>query len=174
MSDHHSHPAGARLNDYVDGLLDPVAVAAVEQHLARCDGCMAEVARLERLAHALDSLPELPLERSLVAGVLAEIEPSPLRDRRLSVALAAQLILALALLPIGWAVIASRLPLVPRPSLEEWAARLIGLLPAPTLGSWLPTLAPILWLLLLAALALFWLLGNRALLAPARPVGGER
>lgn len=174
MSDLHSHPGEGRLNDYVDGLLDPDAVAVIERHLARCAPCAAEVAALEQVTLALGTLPELALERSLVAGVLAEIEPAPLPDRRLSVALAVQLLLSIALLPAGWVVIASWLTLLPRPALEAWSARLIALLPAPAVGSWLPTLAPMLWLLVLAALALFWLLGNRALLAPVPPRGGER
>lgn len=43
------HPPDDRLNDHVDGLLDPATEAAVSSHLARCAECAAEVASLRHL-----------------------------------------------------------------------------------------------------------------------------
>lgn len=58
------HLADDRLNDHVDGLLDPATEAAVTRHLARCAECAAEVASLRHFRAATGALP-----RTLDPGV---------------------------------------------------------------------------------------------------------
>ncbi len=51
------HPDEVRLNDYVDGLLEPAAVPDVERHLQACVSCRAWVDSTRRLLEAAAGLP---------------------------------------------------------------------------------------------------------------------
>ena len=51
------HPEYARLNDYVDGRLDPAWKADVEAHIAVCDACRGRVGAIRSLEARLGSLP---------------------------------------------------------------------------------------------------------------------
>lgn len=53
-----NHPDEARLNDYVDGLLDVDQATEVEAHLAACAECRDRVAALRSLTERLGALPE--------------------------------------------------------------------------------------------------------------------
>ena len=75
------HPGETRLNDYLDGELDPRDEAAVEQHLAECAGCRAELAQLrlvlDRAAALADSIEP---RRDLWAGIDARIDTASSAD----------------------------------------------------------------------------------------------
>ena len=59
------------LAEYVDGALSPEDRARVEQHLAGCPSCAAEVAAVQRLAPVLRSLPEAHPPAGLADAVFA-------------------------------------------------------------------------------------------------------
>lgn len=48
---------GDRLSAYHDQELPPAAAAEVEQHLAQCPACAAELARMQKLSQAFAGLP---------------------------------------------------------------------------------------------------------------------
>ena len=52
------HPAEERLNDWVDGLLEPAAGADVEAHVSACPVCRATVDRLHALLAMAAQLPD--------------------------------------------------------------------------------------------------------------------
>jgi anti-sigma factor ChrR (cupin superfamily) len=52
------HPDPARLSDFADSDLAPRDAAAVEQHVAGCPACRAELARLRALVDRAAALPE--------------------------------------------------------------------------------------------------------------------
>jgi hypothetical protein len=51
------HPAEERLNDWVDGLLEPTAAADVEAHVSACAECRAAVEKLNALLTLTAQLP---------------------------------------------------------------------------------------------------------------------
>jgi anti-sigma factor RsiW len=51
-----NHPDGVTLDDYVDDVLSPSERAAVEAHLAACDGCRELVAGLRSVVAAVSTL----------------------------------------------------------------------------------------------------------------------
>lgn len=56
-----------RVTDYLEGDLDPRARLAVEQHLARCDGCAGYVEQVRRMLDltagaALEPVPDAMLD----------------------------------------------------------------------------------------------------------------
>ena len=61
------------LNEYLDNALAPSARADVDAHIAVCVACAAELASLRSLFAAIESLPEVPLQRDLTFDVLAGI-----------------------------------------------------------------------------------------------------
>jgi hypothetical protein len=52
------HPAEERLNDWVDGLLEPAEAADVEAHVTACAECRASVERLHALLALTAQLPK--------------------------------------------------------------------------------------------------------------------
>ncbi len=72
MSEHIDND---RLQDAVDGQLDPAAVAAIEQHTAVCDECRSAFASLRRLRGELQSLPRaITPPRDLRAGIWQRVD----------------------------------------------------------------------------------------------------
>src|SRR5512134_34092 len=65
-----SHLDEPALNEYLDSALTPARRAEVERHLGTCRECAARLERMQALFAALDSLPDLALERDLAPGVL--------------------------------------------------------------------------------------------------------
>jgi anti-sigma factor RsiW len=64
-----------RLQDWLDGELDPAGVTAFETHLAGCAMCQNTVARFEQLDEALvAAAPTLSLDASFDQRLLAQIE----------------------------------------------------------------------------------------------------
>lgn len=181
-----SHLSDEQLNLYLDQQLALSERGVVEAHLAACPRCQADLARLRSLFLALDALPAAPLPLDLTEAVLAQLPtppaPRPARLVRLVLALQVALILLLAwgLSPLSLPVLPATLPTLPR--LDGAALAAGWLAQAQTSGAWLVALgegvafpllplAPTEWALLLGALSILWLLGNRWLLAPppARP-----
>lgn len=91
------------LTDYLDNALAPDERAIVEQHLAGCAECAAQVAKFRALFAAFNTLPPLAPERDLTPAIMAAIE-APRRAmvepssraavRRLAGVLAGQLVAA--------------------------------------------------------------------------------
>ena len=116
------HPPEDRLNDLVDGLLEPATEAEVTRHLASCAECTAEVDSLRRLrasAAALsrtvdprvDLRPAIRRETARRAAGRRRVRPAAGRVRPLSPALlaaAAAAVVAVSLLALalsrGWDV----------------------------------------------------------------------
>jgi anti-sigma factor RsiW len=65
------------LEAYVDGELSPERTALLEQHLAGCEGCRAELARLQAVVAALESWPLVTEPAELTARVMAQVRPRP-------------------------------------------------------------------------------------------------
>jgi anti-sigma factor RsiW len=65
------------LEAYVDGELSPERTALLEQHLAGCEGCRAELARLQAVVAALESWPLVAEPAELTARVMAQVRPRP-------------------------------------------------------------------------------------------------
>lgn len=184
-----NHLSDEQLNLYLDEQLEAAERTLIEGHLATCPACQAALARLHSLFLTLEALPTAPLPFDLTEAVLAQLpaSPAPRPAPLLRLALVAQVAL-IVLLAWGLAPLSlPRLPVVlpPLPSVEGAAlvagwlahgqavgARLAGL--GDILVFPLLPLAPAEWALLLAALFVIWLLGNRWLLhlPSARPING--
>lgn len=66
------HPDEARLEDYVDGLLEPADASAVERHLQACVACRGRVESTRRLLEAATGLPSsIEPPASLWEGIAA-------------------------------------------------------------------------------------------------------
>ncbi|MBI3241993.1 MAG: zf-HC2 domain-containing protein, partial [Chloroflexi bacterium] len=105
-----THLDDIAFNEYLDSALDPARHAEVEAHLAACPDCAARLAGLRALFAALESLPDVPLERDLSSSVVTALRKSrgmsdsakALRLRpTLRFAFAAQALAALILLAIA-------------------------------------------------------------------------
>ncbi len=70
------------LSEYIDGELAGVEVAAVEAHVAKCDGCRAELAELRRTAELVRSLPRAEAPARLGRHVAATVERQVMARRR--------------------------------------------------------------------------------------------
>jgi anti-sigma factor RsiW len=65
------------LEAYVDGELSRERTALLERHLAGCEGCRAELARLQAVVVALESWPLMAEPAELTARVMAQVRPRP-------------------------------------------------------------------------------------------------
>lgn len=65
------------LEAYVDGELSRERTALLEQHLAGCEGCRAELARLQAVVVALGSWPLVAEPAQLTARIMAQVRPRP-------------------------------------------------------------------------------------------------
>jgi len=65
--------ARGRLMDYQDGLLDREQALRIEQHLAGCSRCRAELDGLQLALDRLADLPEAPATDALTVAVMAHI-----------------------------------------------------------------------------------------------------
>ena len=101
----HAHPDDVTLDAYVEELLEPVARAAIDAHLAACARCRDEVARQRELLGALHALPrtiepDVDLRAAIRADVRAGAADAARRRRarslRVSLAAAAVLLVALS------------------------------------------------------------------------------
>lgn len=74
MSTNEGHPDEARLDDYVEGVLDPDGSQEVSRHLDRCAECREVVAETRRLMELTGDLPrQIPPRRDLWPGVESRI-----------------------------------------------------------------------------------------------------
>ena len=73
MVEHPTHPDTEKLNGFVEGILDEAARSAVESHLVTCSVCSDEVADLESLFLAFESLPELAPSSGFAERVMAQV-----------------------------------------------------------------------------------------------------
>ena len=154
------------LDAYLSGDLTGAERAATEDHLAACAACRRELAATRALVATFAAVPTAPLAVDLAPRVLRRIGPEAQRRRRRLVAAVLVAQLALTALLGSWLIL-------PRydgpPPIPAWlgldrAARTMSPWLTPADGT-LALLAPAHWGLLLAGIALLWLLGNRLILA---------
>ena len=162
------HLSDELLDRYADDALTAQERAAAEAHLTVCDRCRRELAAVRGLFAAFAAVPTEPLLLDLAPRVVRRIAPQPQRRYGWLVAgvLAAQATLALALaLWLLPSLAAETLPGLAWSGLDWSAAGLRGWLPprVPPLA----ILAPLQWALVVAGMAIFWLVGNRLALAGA-------
>lgn len=74
-----------RLQPFVDGVLEPHEVAAIEEHLSRCSACRAEVEWLRGLDAALSAEPTLDPPPHMAAAIVKKASARALIARRLLV-----------------------------------------------------------------------------------------
>ena len=67
----------AELEAYVDGDLSLERTALLERHLAGCEGCRVELARLQAVVAALETWLLVAEPTSLTARVMAQVRPRP-------------------------------------------------------------------------------------------------
>jgi len=67
----------AELESYVDGELSPERTALLEGHLAGCEGCRVELARLEAVVAALETWPLVAEPAQFTEGVMARVRLRP-------------------------------------------------------------------------------------------------
>jgi len=65
------------LEAYVDGELSPEQAALLEQHVADCDGCRAQLARLQAVTAALETWPLVAEPAQLTARVMGRVRVHP-------------------------------------------------------------------------------------------------
>ena len=65
------------LEAYVDGELSPERTALLERHIAGCEGCRAELARLQAVVVALESWPLVAEPAQLTARLIAQVRQRP-------------------------------------------------------------------------------------------------
>ena len=61
------------LQEYVDGQLAPVDVQSIEDHLAVCPACRADLALLMQVDEALAQMPVLPEPEDMAAQIMAQV-----------------------------------------------------------------------------------------------------
>ena len=59
------------ITDYLEGALPPDEVAAVEAHLAECDGCDRYLAQMRATLHVLGTIPVPTLPDQAVDALMA-------------------------------------------------------------------------------------------------------
>ena len=175
-----THITEETINEYLDNALVPAVRADVDAHLAVCAACLAELESLRSLFDAIESLPDVALERDLTSAVVAKIVPIDAKvsvPRPLGWALAAQGLTAIIILASLWPLVnlsALQLPTIPL----TWPA----LPPLPdfssifSLPSFSLQLAPsaLLLTLTIVSACLLWLVGNGLLLVLPRTASLKR
>ena len=99
------------LESYIDGDLNPGQATLLEQHLAGCDDCQVELARLQTVVAALESWPLVVEPAQLTTRVMTQIkQPLPLptfRIRWSDVAISATGAGLVAVALLAWRALAS-------------------------------------------------------------------
>jgi hypothetical protein len=154
------------LDLYLDGGLAREERTAVEAHLIGCVRCQGMLAEARELYAAFAAVPVEPLPIDLAPRVLRRVTPVARPQLRWLVAatLAAQALVALVVaLWLAPPLVAEYLP-APVWAGVEWSV----------VGEWLPSsvepltfLAPLQWTLVVAGMAVLWVVGNRLILAGA-------
>ena len=160
------HLSDELLDRYADGVLTPQERSAAEAHLAGCDRCRRELAAMHDLFATFAAVPTTPLPLYLDPRVLRRIAPQHTpRYRWLAVGLLVvqallALVLALWLVP---SLAADAVPGLPWFGFGQPISGLRGWLPprVPPLAIF----APLQWALVVAGMTIFWLVGNRLILA---------
>lgn len=108
------HVSDERLQDYVDGRLDPKDGAAVEAHVGECDACATELAELRALLARIAALPgEIQPPHDLLPELHARLERRPALGSRSLHSLRYPLAAAAALLVISTALLTRAITRVP-------------------------------------------------------------
>ncbi|MDR3574467.1 MAG: anti-sigma factor [Anaerolineaceae bacterium] len=112
--DEPTHIDPALLNEYLDHALEPGQMEALERHLQGCEMCRASLNELRQLFSAIETLPEVRLERDLSAAIMTEIQRRPARQvpAWLNLAFLIQTGTAAAILAAAWPVISAGSPIL--------------------------------------------------------------
>jgi len=171
------HLTDAQLNEYLDNELANRAEA--ELHLSTCDNCAARLTALQALFNEIESLPEVALTRDLAAPIMRRASGRPVLSRSLRMTVTLQAALtAIAIIFAAPIVMKFASPYFSRIQVPSFAD--IFLQVQTLWATWLESLSqfhlPILpeipvielssWyiLLMVAAVSVLWLVGNRLLL----------
>ena len=73
----NEHANNETFQGYLDDELTQPERRQVEAHLRICPTCEAELAQLRGLFHSIESIPSEPLDKDLVPGVMAAVQPRP-------------------------------------------------------------------------------------------------
>jgi anti-sigma factor RsiW len=68
------------ITDYLEGALPPAEVAAVEAHLAECDGCDRYLDQMRATLRAIGTVPVATLPEEAVGSLLAAFAGNAARD----------------------------------------------------------------------------------------------
>lgn len=92
------HITELQLNDFVDGDIDRAEAQRIEEHIASCADCRAEVAQLRALTQRVAALPrDIQPDRDLRSDIWRSVnQPSPLWGMRYRLAAAAVMLVALS------------------------------------------------------------------------------
>ncbi len=77
----HCFDVQIELEAYADGELNPEQTAPLELHLASCDDCQAELARLQTVVEALESWPLVVEPARLTNRIMAQVSSRPITPR---------------------------------------------------------------------------------------------
>jgi hypothetical protein len=120
------HPH-AELSAYIDGALDPAALAAVEGHLGACAVCRAHVAQLRATIAFVQALPDPLPSRRLVPRLAAPAWLAPLRTlMTLASGAAVFLFIASALVGNITLLAGSGAPAAAQPASRDTAAKVVA------------------------------------------------
>lgn len=176
------------LNEYVDDAMSDEQRAEVEIHLHQCADCQAELAELQQLFFALDSVTEAPFAVDVSAAVESQIEQEAVNRKQWSansgLLLVLEIVIAGVLLFLLWPTVQEWLLQVSGwqsqfaanmtwPEPVSWA-EMIGKITAvsPNLGQPIfdqfqavpfIDLATVQWAILIGIALIIWLAGNRLL-----------
>jgi anti-sigma factor RsiW len=171
------HLTDAQLNEYLDNELANRPEA--EFHLSTCDNCAARLTALQALFNEIESLPEIALTRDLAASITSRVRMRGVLPRSLCLTVTLQAALAaIAIIFAAPLVMQFASPYFPRIQVPSFADIFLQ---AQTLRrAWLDSLSqfqlptlpeiPVIelssWyiLLMVAAVSVLWLVGNRLLL----------
>jgi hypothetical protein len=179
-----THLSEETLNEYLDDVLSLSARAQADGHLAACLDCRAELEARRGLFAALESLPDVALNRDLSAGVMTALENRAGIPPVVRLAVLVQALAVIAILVLAWPLVdvavlrlPSLLDLPSTPDLLGWFAlqRAAWMQIFTQLGS-LPSFGSsfsldldppaILITLTVVSASLLWLVGNGLLLRP--------
>lgn len=97
-----NHIQEMQYHQYLDNDLDLVERGVIEKHIVECQKCRQELAALQHLFVAIESVPDTNLQIDLSQNILDAIGKPASLSWRLKLAIAFQLAVASALTVIAW------------------------------------------------------------------------
>lgn len=113
-----NHIQEMQYHQYLDNDLDLVERGVFETHIFECQKCRQELAALQHLFSAIESVPETSLQIDLSQNILDAIGKPASLSRRLKLAIAFQLAVASALTVIAWPSLSPSFALLEFPTIN--------------------------------------------------------